>query len=511
MRNLELKMENAPEGSDRDNLKWKSISDFEVSTDELRDSELRSLSDLWLDRKIELEKLGSYSEFMDRLTREWAIETGLIERLYHFDRGITQTLIAKGLSDNLIPANASRNPQQTVQIIQDHREALEAVFDFVKGDRRLTTSYIREIHACLVQHQDTCEAMDPFGKIIDIPLTKGDYKKTPNDPTRPNGEVIHEYCPPVHVAAEMERLIEFHDDHTDKEISPEVEAAWLHHRFTSIHPFQDGNGRVARTLASLVFLKAGWFPLVVRDEDREIYIDALEDADRGALGPLVEYFAYQQKRTIEKALQLATDVEQENQVEKAIAATKARLVERRDALSNEMTQACEIANLLHERTVRTLIQVSTRLTEELTPVLKGAYFTPSNEPYQGSRDHYYKKEIVAVAKDLDYFADLRTYRSWVRLTMNHGIRGVLLVSFHGLGKEFNGLLACSPIWFELAPVDSEEADANAKYEPMEPISLRNEVFRINSRESREASIERFDPFLDFCIARAISFFEMGAM
>ena len=38
----------------------------------------------------------------------------------------------------------------------------------------------------------------------------------------------------------------------------EVEAAWLHHRFTQIHPFEDGNGRVARALASLVFIPDGF-------------------------------------------------------------------------------------------------------------------------------------------------------------------------------------------------------------------------------------------------------------
>lgn len=54
----------------------------------------------------------------------------------------------------------------------------------------------------------------------------------------------------------------------EMEVSPEVEAAWLHHRFTQIHPFQDGNGRIARLLASLVFIKAGWFPLVVTRDDR---------------------------------------------------------------------------------------------------------------------------------------------------------------------------------------------------------------------------------------------------
>lgn len=67
--------------------------------------------------------------------------------------------------------------------------------------------------------------------------------------------------------------------------SPEVRSAWLHHRFTQIHPFQDGNGRVARALASLVFLREGLFPLVVRESDRVEYIGALETADAGDCHP----------------------------------------------------------------------------------------------------------------------------------------------------------------------------------------------------------------------------------
>jgi Fic family protein len=51
-----------------------------------------------------------------------------------------------------------------------------------------------------------------------------------------------------------------------------VQAAWLHHRFTQIHPFADGNGQVARAIASLVFIEAGWFPLILkRDELDRVY------------------------------------------------------------------------------------------------------------------------------------------------------------------------------------------------------------------------------------------------
>ena len=89
----------------------------------------------------------------------------------------------------------------------------------------------------------------------------------------------------------MDRLIELHREHQIGEIPPEVEAAWLHHRFTQIHPFQDGNGRIARCLASLVFIQARWFPLVLTRDDRPTYISALEDADKGDLSNLINLFA----------------------------------------------------------------------------------------------------------------------------------------------------------------------------------------------------------------------------
>ncbi|HIK10995.1 MAG TPA: Fic family protein [Oscillatoriaceae cyanobacterium M33_DOE_052] len=89
----------------------------------------------------------------------------------------------------------------------------------------------------------------------------------------------------------VDRLIALHHQHKQRNILPEIEAAWLHHRFTQIHPFQDGNGRLARCLASLIFIQAGWFPLAVTRDDRAVYIHASEQADRGDLSWLVKLFA----------------------------------------------------------------------------------------------------------------------------------------------------------------------------------------------------------------------------
>ncbi len=180
-------------------------------------------------------------------------------------------------------------------MIRAHQGALEGLFAFVASGRELSTGYIKELHAALLRYQDTTEAWDPFGNRIEVTLEKGLYKRLPNNPTRPDG-AMHEYCPPEHVASEMDRLIGFHRGHIERAVPALIQAAWLHHAFTQIHPFQDGNGRVARALASLLLIKAEFFPLVVRRDDRAKYIDALETADEGDLKALVALFGRLQKQ-----------------------------------------------------------------------------------------------------------------------------------------------------------------------------------------------------------------------
>ena len=161
------------------------------------------------------------------------------------------------------------------------RSQYRPVLAFVRGDRRLSTGYVKKLHSLFTRNQALVEGRDQFGRKARMPLIHGDYKQQPNNPTRPDG-TVHHYCPPEHVASEMDRLMALHIAHDPA--PPEVEAAWLHHRFAQIHPFQDGNGRIARALATLVFVKAGWLPLVVRGGDRKKYIDAWSCPSSSASG-----------------------------------------------------------------------------------------------------------------------------------------------------------------------------------------------------------------------------------
>lgn len=294
-----------PEPLRRIGHKWQPIEDLPADWSTLRSDELAALLRVWKVQRTRLDGTAALAEFQARMIRSWSIETGILERLYTLDLGVTLTLVERGFDAALIGhGDTDLPPSQLITILGDHREAAEGLFQFVKQERTLSQTHIRALHQVITRHQDAVDAIDTPGNAVRVPLLKGAYKKLPNNPGTPGtAEVRHEYCPPEHVESEMQRLVELHLNHTD--VPFEIEAAWLHHRFAQIHPFQDGNGRVARALATLVCLRAGAFPLMIQRQDKPAYIKALEQADQGDLHPLVILFRRQQNDAFVKALSLS--------------------------------------------------------------------------------------------------------------------------------------------------------------------------------------------------------------
>ncbi len=282
---------------------WKPIG-FEDGWRGTDTSILDDLSSAWFARRARL-RLDSkaYVDFLERLKREHAIETGVVERLYDIDRGVTETLIQQGFVEGFLSHGDANIPSdQLMRHLKDHLEALDFVFDLIKEERPLTTGYIKELHSLVTRSQLAAEGRDSFGNRTQIKLLKGTYKEWENNPTRSDGTVIM-YCPPIQVASEMDQLVHIYHGLEDEGLHPLIIAAWVHHAFTTIHPFQDGNGRVVRLLASLILIKHNLFPItVLREEAKLKYILALEKADAGEPNELVRYFAMIQKRQIERAL-----------------------------------------------------------------------------------------------------------------------------------------------------------------------------------------------------------------
>lgn len=470
-------------------LVWEPIVDLPQDWVSLTDGELGPLLQFWNDQHADLEQSGALAEFNKRLGREWSIETGQIEGVYNLDRGITETLIERGINADLIPNQPGQKPPEIIAaIIQDHADVLEGLFPFVKGNRPLSKSYIHELHAALLRHQDTTAVRDQFGNLFEARLLKGKYKERPNNPKKHDGS-MHQYCPPEHVDSEMERLLALHAEHEKKGVPVEIEAAWLHHRFTQIHPYQDGNGRVARALASLLFIKAGWFPVVVTRDDRGRYIDALEAADEGELIPLISFLTDIQKAALFQATQTAAEFAEVHTVQDAIAAAKRALTAFKLDPS-VWRKSSQLADGLIEIAAQRLIALLSEMNRSgfhvgatYEPVLKVSFgMSIFNDPDQF--DPFYRASDV-----LDYEPNTLDYHQARGLKISTSRETFIELNAHAIGSKFRGLIGMVVLF-------GSKGD-RAHIASREP-------FQVNYAESSESAERRFRPWLEESLVNALT-------
>lgn len=420
---------------------WKFIEFSEV-WEQCDTANLDEISPSWFRRKEELEKTSSeYSDFLEKLKRQHAIETGIIERMYEISKGVTETLIEKGFAETLIShGDYSDNltKDELMNHLRDHLSAVDFVFEFVKNNRSLSTAFIKELHQVLTAHQDYAEGRDQFGTKLKIPLIKGKYKERENNPSRQNGngKILFKYCPPEHVEAEMDNLIFIYNDLLKRNIHPVIISSWFHHAFSTIHPFQDGNGRLARLLASLIFIKFGFFPLtVLREDAKDVYIKSLELADTGNPQPLVSYFIDIQRTNIEKALNLksvsaATSFDQvANILSEKLQNLKVRTVK-------ERLQRIETNRL-------SVFQISSTILNELLHDLQNKMrgtahiYLTSCSPDHITKQHYFTNQIVKFASKHNYYFNRFLPKGWFRFVFEITDQKIyqLIVTHHHFGYE----------------------------------------------------------------------------
>ena len=68
-----------------------------------------------------------------------------------------------------------------------------------------------------------------------------------------------------------------------------VLATVVHNQFVYIHPFNDGNGRVARLLFNFILIKKGFFPIIFYNDEKQKYYSYLRSAKSGDIKQFVSY------------------------------------------------------------------------------------------------------------------------------------------------------------------------------------------------------------------------------
>jgi Fic/DOC family len=483
--------------------KWKPIEPLSDADHAINLATIRPLYEAWRTSKKRLEDLSRQrlEEFNHRLVRRLSIETGILERLYDLDRGTTEALIAHGFAEDLV-SHSSTNlpPASLIDILRDQESAVHLVLDCVARKRELTKGFLHELHSILTRHQETTTAVTQFGNRMEIRLVRGKFKELPNNPRRPDGS-MHEYCPPIHVEAEVDRLIDFYDSYLNED--PILVAAWLHHRFTQIHPYQDGNGRVARAIVTMVLLRHELLPLVIDRDLRKEYLDSLQLADAGNLSSLVEIFSRLEKTAILQALSLDVDAEvsrQESLASAVIASLSDKFQRRRAALDAEMLVVNNVALVLREQARVTIGQ---RFSE-----LRNAIF--SFHPAQGVKvenggadvgtSHWYKFQVVQTAQEAGKYANFAQSHYFTKGSISiEEERLVFVVSFHHVGYELTGVMEATAFAQLESRNDSEEL-ANFT-EGFRPCSVEPFVFTYKTKTKDVA--DSFLHWLDAALAVAL--------
>ncbi|HCL55852.1 MAG TPA: Fic family protein [Spirochaetia bacterium] len=410
---------------------WKPI-EFKETWLETNTSSFDELADSWFEKRKDFnEGNKEYHDFLNKLKRQHAIETGIIEKLYNLSEGITQTLIKEGFVESFISHDDTNIPaNQLIGYLNSHFEAMDFVFDMVKNNRPLTKSFILELHQLILKHQDYTVGINSLEETVKIKLLKGKFKERPNNPRRDDG-TIYEYCSPIHVESEIDNLIKIYNEIEKKEIHPLVIAGWFHHAFTQIHPFQDGNGRIARLLTSLILIKYQLFPLNILRNEKSIYINALEKADSGFPNDLIKFFSNIQRRNIESALNIQKQPESLKEVasifkEKVESLTKKQKIEREKIITLNR-------NLLFKEVYKIIGELQSELF--LTIPQEKAYIKAISKKPSDKEYFYYTNEIIEYANNQNYFFNKNLPRGWSRLSffISKEKRYDIVISIHHFG------------------------------------------------------------------------------
>jgi len=328
--------------------------------------------------------------------RAAALDTGAIEGLYTVDRGFTMTVALQSLAWEQAVEERGADVRA---LFEAQLEAYELVLDAATRNLPISEAWIRALHEKLCAPQKTYRVLTDAGW-QEQELPKGQYKTRPNHVRLSDG-TFHAYGPVDRVAEEMHRLLEQIRAPEFEAAHPALQASYCHYAFVVIHPFADGNGRVARALASTFFYRAQSIPLVIFANQRPAYLDSLRAADLRDFRPVVSFF---RDRGIDTMQFVVESLSFSEFPEPEIAAARlTKILRPRKGLSPQELdiQSLRMVLQIQERVKTGFSKLALPETVSLS-IGMGSEF----EPLQGYRQHSkaHSQRLVSITIENDFIA-----------------------------------------------------------------------------------------------------------
>ena len=143
----------------------------------------------------------------------------------------------------------------------------------------LTQNFIRTLHKILLREDYTAYRELPGGVQTSYVIHAGQYKTRPNSVITRYGDRF-EYASPEETPGLMTDLVDWYNKaEQEGKLSPVELAALFHYRYIRIHPFEDGNGRIARLMVNYILTRHNYPMIVVRSRKKNEYLEALHQTD----------------------------------------------------------------------------------------------------------------------------------------------------------------------------------------------------------------------------------------
>jgi len=181
-----------------------------------------------------------------------------------FDIGSTKPVLLKGLSKE--DSKLGKNEK-----LFQHSENAQLLINTFLIEKRLSRELLTRIHSHIIEDG-------------------GKYRRNKVVVDDQTSVLKTEFSNIDEIESNIEALVDwFNQEMVKKEMHPVLIGAIFHYKLVLIHPFSDGNGRLARIITSLILLSYNIPPPIIKDFDRYEYIASLRNADSGDIKPLLRF------------------------------------------------------------------------------------------------------------------------------------------------------------------------------------------------------------------------------
>lgn len=432
-----------------------SLDELYTRIDRLK-SELNALRPLKPEREQKL---------MQKFRLEWNFNSNHIEG-NTLTYGQTELLL-------IFDKTTGDHEMREYEEMKAHDVAIKMIDELAHEEERpLTETFLKKLNEVILVRPFWKNAITPDGQDTRRLIKVGEYKEHPNHVLLPNGELFR-YAEPGETPAKMGDLMAFFkEESTTKKHHPLWLAAMMHYEFVLIHPFDDGNGRIARLLMNYVLSKNDFPPVIIKTKDKREYLNALNKADTGNRDAFVRYIGEQLIWSLELSIKAAKgfEIEERDDIDKEISLFKRQIASKVHKVSRSTKVENEVLQAIYYPVVRGIGEKSKEFDELFkenhwycltgTPSLSPDIFKASLEDIILAQS----KNALKTTDPFEYFIskafhdfrnpehpfsfevaftihfDEYSYRMNMRINephMSYGINGALFRALHRLDKEFD--------------------------------------------------------------------------